>query len=129
MKKKSVNEIKEDNFDIWNSIIEMADLTPVILAVYAVCIGPFIILSILNRFCFGKVLGVINDSILFLNNREININGIIEIVYHPRIMTRNGESFCYATFVVLSKNGGMESFDGAFPYCYTCCSWFITGVI
>ncbi len=103
--------LKEDNFDIWNSIVEMADLTPVILAVYAVCIGPFIILSILNRFCFGKVLGVINDSILFLNNREININGIIEIVYHPRFMTRNGSSFCYATFVVRSKNGGTESFD------------------
>lgn len=106
-----VSELKKGNFDIWNGIVEMTGAIPVLLVIYAIFIGPFIVLSILNRFCFGKVLGVVDDSTLFLNDREININNIMEIVYHPRIMSRRKISYCYATFVVQTKNGGTESFD------------------
>ena len=106
-----LTELKKGNFDIWNGIVEMAGATPVILAMYAIFIGPFIVLSILNRFCFGKVLGVVDNSTLFLNDREIDINNIIEIAYHPRVMSRSKFSSCYATFVVQTKNGGTESFD------------------
>lgn len=104
-------ELKKGNFDIWNSIAEMSGATPVVLAIYAIFIGPFIILSLLNRFCFGKVLGVVDNSTLFLNDCEIDINNIIEIAYHPRVMSRSKFSFCYATFVVRLKNGETESFD------------------
>lgn len=104
-------ELKKGNFDIWNGIAEMSGATPIVLAIYAIFIGPFIVLSILNRFCFGKVLGVVDNSALFLNDREIDINNIIEITYHPRVMSRSKFSSCYATFIVQTKNGGTESFD------------------
>ncbi|MBQ4332340.1 MAG: DUF3592 domain-containing protein [Clostridia bacterium] len=60
-----LTELKKGNFDIWNGIAEMSGATPVVLAMYVIFIGPFIILSILNRFCFGKVLGVVHNSELF----------------------------------------------------------------
>lgn len=113
-----LTELKKGNFDIWNGIVEMAGATPVMLAICAIFIGPFIVLSILNRFCFGKVLGVVDNSTFFLNDREIDINDIIEIAYHPRVMSRSKFSSCYATFVVQTKNGGTESFDVVhFPLC------------
>lgn len=104
-------EFKKGNFDIWNMIIEMSGATSVVLPIYAFFISPFIILSILNRFCFGKVLGVVNDSTLFLNDREININNIIEITYHPRLISRGKDSFCYATFVIQNQKGNTKLLD------------------
>ena len=104
-------ELKKGNFDIWNSIVEMSGATPFVLAFYSIFIGPFIVLSLLNRFCFGKVLGVIDDYTLFLKDSKIDINDIVEITYHPRLMSRSMFSSCFATFVVQLKNGGKESFD------------------
>lgn len=108
-----IPELKKGNFDVLNSIAEMSGAMPVVLAIYAIFIGPFIVLSILNRFCFGKVLGVVDNSALYLKDREIEINNIIEIAYHPRVMsrTRSKVGFCYATFIVQTKNDGTESFD------------------
>lgn len=103
-------ELRKGNFDIGNTIVEMAGATPVVLVMYLIFIGPFVILSILNRFCFGKVLGVVNESTLYLKGREIYVQDITEIVYHPRIMSRSSESCSYAAFMVRSKNGGTESF-------------------
>ena len=51
-----MGELREGNFDIWNVIVEMSGATPVIIAMYGIFIGPFAILSIFNRFCFGKLL-------------------------------------------------------------------------
>jgi len=111
-----LTELKKGNFDIWNNIVEMSGATPVLLVMYGILIGPFIVLSILNRFCFGKVLAVVDDSTLLLKDREMDINNIIEIAYHPKLRSRSESSSCYATFVVQSKNGGTESFDVAhFP--------------
>ena len=101
-------ELKEGIFDIGNFIHETARVTPALLVVF---IGPFLVLSILNRFCFGKVLGVMDNSTLFLNDREIDITNIIEIMYHPGVLSRSKIHFCCATFVVRAQNGGTESFD------------------
>jgi hypothetical protein len=57
--------------DVWSAIMEMVDMLPVFAVVYAISLGPFIVLSILNRLCFGKVLGVVDKDTLFLQNREI----------------------------------------------------------
>lgn len=72
---------------------------------------PFIVLSVFNRFSFGKIVGVVNQSTLFLDNREIPLNKIEKIVYHPRIMSRRRISFSYATFVIRLKNSDAEDFD------------------
>lgn len=109
-------EVKKGNFDVWNSIVEMSGAISVVSVIYGILIGPFLVLSILNRFCFGKVLGVVDDSTLFLNDREMDITKIMEIAYHPKLRSRSGSGSCYATFVVQSENGGTESFDVAhFP--------------
>ena len=111
-----LTELKKGNFDIWSGIAEMAGAIPVLLVMYGILIGPFIILSILNRFCFGKVLAVVDDSTLLLKDREMDINNITEIAYHPKLRSRSESSSCYATFVMQSKNGDTESFDVAhFP--------------
>ena len=106
-----MGELRKGNFDIWNTILEMSEATPVMLAMYVFFIGPFVILSIFNRFSFGKILGVVTEDILFLENREISINDIKKIVYHPRIMSSRRISFSYATISVRTKANHMESFD------------------
>ncbi len=109
-------EFKKGNFNIGNVIVDMFGAAPVVLAIYGSLVGPFIVLSILNRFCFGKVLGVVDDSTLFLNDREVDINKIIQIAYHPTVMSRISFKSCYATVIVQSKSGDTESFDVAhFP--------------
>lgn len=106
-----MQELRHGNFDIWNVIVEMSGAIPVIAVMYGFFIGPFVILSIFNRFSFGKVLGVINKNTLFLENREIPIKDIVKIIYHPRVMTRLKISFSYATVVVRSNKNDNESFD------------------
>lgn len=103
--------LKEGNFDIWGVIVEMSGATPVLLVMCAIFIGPFIILSILNRFCFGKVLAVVNDSTLFLSNRKVNVCDIIEISYNLGISSRRKSTPCFATFVVKTRRGNTKSFD------------------
>ena len=66
-------ELRNGNFDIWNTIVEMSGATPVMIAMYSCFIGPFVILSIFNRFSFGKILGVVTEDTLFLENTEIPI--------------------------------------------------------
>jgi len=106
-----IQELRKSNFDIWNTIAEMLGAAPVIAVMYSIFIGPFIILSIFNRFTFGKILGVTNENTLFLENREISIKDIVEIIYHPRVMSRIKISFSYATFVVKSNRNELETFD------------------
>lgn len=106
-----MQELRKGNFDIWNTIVEMSGAMPVIAVMYGIFIGPFIILSIFNRFTFGKILGVINEDTLFLENREISIKDIVKIIYHPRVMSRRKISFSYATFVVQLNKNDTESFD------------------
>jgi hypothetical protein len=89
----------------------MSGAIPVIAVTYGILIAPFVILSIFNRFCFGKILGVTNEDIIFLENREISIKDIVKIIYHPRVMSREKINFSYATFIVRSKENEHESFD------------------
>ena len=68
-----MGDLRKGNFDIWNVIVDMSGATPVMIAMYGIFIGPFAILSIFNRFYFGKLLGVVTEDTLFLENREIPI--------------------------------------------------------
>ena len=106
-----MGELRKGNFDIWNVIVEMSGATPVIIAMYGFFIGPFVVLSIFNRFSFGKLLGVVTEDTLFLENREVPITDIKKIVYHPRIMTRRSISFSYATIFIRTKANNMAPLD------------------
>ena len=104
-------ELRKGNLDIWNIIVEMSGATPVMIVMYGIFIGPFVILSIFNRFYFGKLLGVVTEDTLFLENREIPITDINKIVYHPRVMTRRSISFSYATIFIRTKANNMKPLD------------------
>ena len=104
-------ELRKGNFDIWNLIVEMSGAAPALVVMYGIFIVPCIILSIFNRFAFGKILGVTNEDTLFLENREIPIKDIVKIIYHPRVMSRRNIIFSYATFVVQTSKSDTESFD------------------
>ena len=104
-------ELRKGNLDIWNIIVEMSGATPVMIVMYGIFIGPFVILSIFNRFSFGKLLGVVTEDTLFLENREIPITDINKIVYHPRIMTRRSISYSYATIFIRTKANNMKPLD------------------
>ncbi|MBE6645236.1 MAG: hypothetical protein E7612_07680 [Ruminococcaceae bacterium] len=106
-----MGEVRKGNLDIWNVIAEMSSADTVIFAMYGIFIAPFAILSIFNRFSFGKILGVVNKNTLFLENREIPIDDIKEIIYHPRIMARRSISFSYATLSVRLKADNTEPVD------------------
>ena len=106
-----MQELRKGNFDIWKCQVILLWAMSVIAVIYGIFIGPFIILSIFNRFTFGKILGVINEDTLFLENREISIKDIVKIIYQPRGMSRSKISFSYATFVVQLNKNDTESFD------------------
>jgi hypothetical protein len=104
-------ELRKGNLDIWNIIVEMSGATPVMIVMYGIFIGPFVILSIFNRFSFGKLLGVVTEDTLFLENREIPITDINKIVYHPRVMTRRSISYSYATIFIRTKANNTQPLD------------------
>jgi hypothetical protein len=104
-------ELRKGNLDIWNIIVEMSGATPVMIVMYGIFIGPFVILSIFNRFSFGKLLGVVTEDTLFLENREIPITDIKKIVYHPRVMTRRSISYSYATIFIRTKANNTQPLD------------------
>ena len=106
-----MQELRHGNFDIWNVIVEMSGASPVMIAMYGIFIGPFAILSIFNRFNFGKLLGVVTEDTLFLEIREIPITDKKKMVYHPRIMTRRSISYSYATIFIRTKANNMEPLD------------------
>jgi len=111
-----ISELKKGNFDIYGMLFEMANTVPAVLKIYAIFLFPFVLLSILNRFCFGKVLGVVNDFALYLKDRELDINDIVKIVYYPGSFSRHRISSCGATFTVDCKNGNTQTLDVAsFP--------------
>ena len=106
-----MGELRKGNFDIWNIIAEMSGATPVILVIYGIFIGPFVILSVFNRFSFGKIVGVLTKDILFLENLEIPITDIKKIIYHPSIMSRHNIRFSYVMIFVRTKANNMEPHD------------------
>ncbi|MBR6793411.1 MAG: hypothetical protein IKM48_03505 [Clostridia bacterium] len=98
-------EFRNGNFNVLKYLAEMAGGFPMVAVIYAVLIGPFVILSVLNRFCFGKVVGVVDHSTLFLKDRKVDINKITKIVYHPKL------NCCYATLFVQNRDGGTTGLD------------------
>ncbi len=106
-----ISEIKEGNFDVWEMLLEMSGAIPVLLTMYGALLGPFILLSVCNRFFFGKILGVVSDKTLFLGNQQISLKHIKKIVYNPRVWTRYRINYTFATIFVASPNGKEHSFD------------------
>ena len=107
-----MQEVRVGNFDIWSVIVDMSGAIPAVAAIEGFIIGPLVVLSILNRFAFGKLLGVINEGVLSLEERDIPIRDIEKIEYHPQIKRRLDAT--YATLFVRAKGKNTEPFDVAY---------------
>ena len=88
--------LKDNSFD-FSGFIESI---PAALPVWIVLLAPFICLSLLNRFFFGKIVCVVNEKGLFVENGLIRWNDIQRITYHPEISGRYKLSYTYATVFV-----------------------------
>lgn len=90
--------LKENNLDL----AEMIEAIPTALIIWGVFLVPFIILSLLNRFLFGKIVGVVRDDGLLLENDFITWKQIQKITFNHSIPSRFKASYTYASFFIKS---------------------------
>ena len=88
----SILDIKAGKFD-WANITD-GILTEVII------LSPLFLLSFANRFIFGKLICVVNENGLYLENDFIPWEKIKKIEYHPEIPQKHRVNFTYATVMV-----------------------------
>jgi len=73
--------LKENNLNlqfqtIMESVVE-------VLTIWLCILSPFLVLSLFNRFFFGKIISVVNDEGLVLENNFIKWKDVKEITYEP----------------------------------------------
>ncbi len=99
--------LKENNLDL----VEMLEAIPTALIIWGVFLVPLIILSLLNRFLFGKIVGVVRDDGLLLENNFITWKQIQKITFNPSISSRFKVSYTYASFFIKSDSETEYTFD------------------
>lgn len=90
--------LRENNLDL----AEMIQAIPTVLIIWGAFLAPFIILSLLNRFLFGKIVGVVRDDGLLLENNFIPWKQIQKITFNPSISSRFNASYTYASLLIKS---------------------------
>lgn len=91
-----VNGVKENNF----AFSEILEIITTGLMPWGMLLAPFVALSLLNRFLFGKIIGIVTDEGLYLENNFLPWKHIKKIVYTPEISGRSGAAFTFATIFV-----------------------------
>lgn len=90
----------------------------VVPIVLLVLISPDIILSILNRFFFGKTVGVLTHDGIHTENGFFPWDKIKKITYLPKFPSktaRTPEDFCHAT-VIINERGNI-TYETIIPHC------------
>lgn len=77
-------------------------------SVFAVVLSPIIALALLNRFLFGKILCVINNDGIQLENDRIQWQEIKRITYIPEVFNRGAE---YSRVCVTRSRSSGEPVD------------------
>ncbi len=90
----TVIRLKENNFDL----AEIVETIITALWVGGVFLSPVIVWSLLSRFVFGKIVGVVNDAGVFVENNFIQWVDIKEIIYDTDI------NYTCATIAVETSN-------------------------
>ncbi len=101
--------ILSNNYSFSEIPKEIAETVGVGLAVMFVLLSPFIVLSVLNRFFFGKVVSVFSEDGLALENDLIPWKDIRKVSYHPRMPSRYRLEYTYVTVWV--KPWGKEGYS------------------
>lgn len=98
-------DIKDGTF----AIAEFFDLMLTCFSVFLTLIGPVIVLSVLNRFLFGKIVAVLDDKGVHLENDTFLWSEIKLVTYVPDVISRHHLKYCRAVLTV--SRGGGENFD------------------
>lgn len=102
-----ITGLKENSLDLAG----MTETVLTALIIWGMFLLPVIVLSVLNRFCFGKIVSVVSDDGLFLENDFIQWKEIKKITFHPRISSRVKASYTYATVFVAPAGKTEYSID------------------
>ena len=78
-------DLKRGSFEHSKKLLEYSEIVPLLFFIIFIVLGPFLLLSLLNRFFFGKLVCVINDENLVLDDREIPLKNIEKVEYAPQI--------------------------------------------
>lgn len=92
----AIMALKDNTF----ALSEWIEAIPSGLLIFAVFLAPFIFLSLLNRFFFGKIVGVANKEGLYLENDFIPWKEIEKITYTPDVFSKHKAHYSRATVVV-----------------------------
>ena len=90
------SELKRNTFDF----LEFLKFIPSVFLMWGVIFSPLIVLSLLNRFFFGKIVSVLSIDELIFENGTIKLKDITKIVYSPRVSGRTSLRYTYATIFV-----------------------------
>lgn len=99
------SELKRNTFDF----LEFLKFIPSVFLMWGVIFSPLIVLSLLNRFFFGKIVSVLSIDELIFENDTIKLKDITKIVYSPRVSGRTSLKYTYATIFV--KSGFKEEYS------------------
>lgn len=90
---------------------EWIDVIAGTVVVVGLLLLPCVILSLLNRFFFGKIVCVATEGGLHLENDYISWENVEEIVYTPRLPSGAPTGVSYATVAVSADAGGKYGID------------------
>lgn len=86
---------------------EIADLFPV----FAGMALPFVVLSLLNRYAFGKIVAVIGEDGIYLENYFVPWDKIQQITYVPDMPSRSSSPDQYSRAVFTVEDASNTVFD------------------
>lgn len=81
------------------------------LLVWSAFLAPAIVLSLLNRFFFGRIIGVIREDGLLLENDFIEWKKINKITFKPRMSSKHHAAYTHATVSVGPGQMTIRSID------------------
>ncbi len=97
--------------DLKGNGVDFAGLIEGVVSVLSVFIAPAIVLSLLNRFFFGRIVGVIREDGLLLENDFIEWKKINKITFKPRMSSKHHVAYTHATVSVGPGQMTIRSID------------------
>ncbi|MBR6507157.1 MAG: hypothetical protein IKT37_06120 [Clostridia bacterium] len=82
-----------------------------VLKIGAPIILPLVFLSILNRFLFGKIICVVDNSALVLEDTKIPLRYIKKVSYTPKLISKHKVNYTFATLHIDSPEKGEYTTD------------------
>lgn len=102
-----ISDLKENKFVFSEFCKNMVEL----FLCFFIFIVFFAFLSLLNRLFFGKIIAVLNDDGIYLENTFLSLGNIQKIEYTPHYITKSPNGKTFATFFVKTPENPEYSID------------------